>query len=236
MENRKKTIGILGGMGPLASADLYLKIIKYSQQKYNAIQDSDYPPIIIMSLAMFGFNETGIVDEDLVKNQLVGGVKKLEAAGADFVIIACNTVHTFYKQMQLAVKIPILNIVEETKKKVIEAGFKEVGLFSSESTNKLGLYQNSFEQCGINVISADNSQQKLLNNVIENVMGGKQGEGDVKVLKIISDEYLKQGAEAIVMGCTEISLAISQSQINIKLFDTTQIIAESAVDYSLVKQ
>jgi aspartate racemase len=233
MKNKNKTIGILGGMGPSASADLYLRIIKYSQQEYNAVQDSDYPPVIIVSLAMSGFDETGIVDGILVKNQLVDGVKKLEASGADFIIIACNTVHIFYEQMQSAIKIPILNIVEEAKKRILESGFKKVGLFSSESTNRLGLYQNNFKQSEIEIVSADDNQQKLLNNVIENVMGGKQGVEDIKILKDISAEYSKQGAEAIVMGCTEIPLAINQSQINKKLFDSTQILAESAVDFSL---
>ena len=233
MKNKNKTIGILGGMGPSASADLYLRIIKYSQQKYNAVQDSDYPPVIIMSLAMSGFDETGIVDEDLVKDQLVDGVKKLEGAGADFIMIACNTVHIFYEQMQSAVKIPILNVVEEAKKKVLESGFVKVGLFSSQSTNKLCLYQNSFEKSGIKVIPADENQQKLLNNVIENVMGGKHGAEDTKILKEIAFNHLKQGAEAIVLGCTEIPLAINQLQTDIKLFDTTQIIAEAAVDFSL---
>lgn len=233
MKNKNKTIGILGGMGPSASADLYFRIIKYSQEKYNTVQDYEYPPIFMISLALSGFDETGITDEDLVKKQLIDGVKKLEAAGADFIIIACNTVHIFYEQMQAAVKIPILNIVEETKKKILESGFKKVGLFSSESTNKLGLYQNSFKQNGIEIIPANDNQQKLLNNVIENVMGGKQGAEDVKTLKEISAEYSKQGAEAVVMGCTEIPLAINQSQIDIKLFDSTQILSESAVDLSL---
>lgn len=188
-----------------------------------------------MSLAMSGFDETGIVNEELVKNQLIEGVKKLEGAGADFIIIACNTVHVFYTEMQSAVKIPILNIVEETKKRVLEAGFKKVGLFSSESTNKLGLYQNNFKQSGIDVISANDEQQNLLNNIIENVMGGKQDIKDVEILENISAEYSVHGAEAVVVGCTEIPLAINQSQTDVKLFDTTQIIAELAVDFSLNK-
>jgi aspartate racemase len=231
--NKNKTIGILGGMGPSASADLYFRIIKYSQQKYGAVQDCDYPPMIIFNLAMTGFDETGIVDENLVKAQLVSGVKKLESAGADFIIIACNTVHVFYNHLQSAVDIPILNIVEETKKKVLEAGFKKVGLFSSETTNKLGLYQNHFEQSGIEVILANKSQQNILNNVIENVMGGKQGAKDVKILEEMALNYCGKGAEAVVMGCTEIPLAINQSHTDIKLFNTTQILAESAVDFSL---
>ncbi|MFH1307279.1 MAG: amino acid racemase [archaeon] len=231
-----KTIGVLGGMGPEASANLYQKIIKYSQNKYNAIQDSDYPPIIIYSLPMQGFDETGIADEELVKKQLIEGVKRLESAGCELVIIACNTVHYFYEEMQKAVKIPIFNIIDETKKRVLSAGYKKVGLFASESTVNMNLYQKRFENSGIEVISPNEEQKKILTKVIEHVMGGHQGDEDIIVLKDIARDYLKQGAEAIVMGCTEIPLAINQTHTDIKLFDTIEIIVQSAVDFSLKKQ
>ena len=233
MANNHKTIGILGGMGPEASANLYSKMIKYSQHKYNAVQDSDYPPIIIYSLPLSGFDETGIANKKLVKKQLVDGVKRLESAGCELIIIGCNTVHIFYNEMQKAVKIPILNIVEETKKKVLEFGYKKVGLFASESTTKSKLYQERFAKSKIRVISPDNKQQKIINRVIEHVMGGNQKTDDVIALKDIARDYLRKGAEAIVMGCTEIPLAINQSNTDIKLFDTIEIIVQSAVDFSL---
>ena len=235
MKNKNKTIGVLGGMGPGASANLYMEIIKYAQQKYNAIQDIDYPPIIIYSLPLEGFDETGIVEEKLVEKQLIDGVKKLESAGCDLIIIGCNTVHVLFAKMQVAVKIPILNIVEETKKKVLEFGYKKVGLFASESTTKSGLYQNNFQKSGIDVVSPDSSQQNTLNLVIQHVMGGNQKDDDVIILKDVARDYIKQGAEAIVMGCTEIPLAINQTHTDIKLFNTIEIIVQSAVDFSLKK-
>ena len=109
-----KTIGVLGGMGPAASATLYANMIEYAQSKYNAVQDTDYPPIIIYSLPLSGFDETGITDENLVKKQLIKGVQILEDAGCDSIVIACNTVHVFHDDMQKAVTIPVLHIVEET--------------------------------------------------------------------------------------------------------------------------
>ena len=233
MANKHKTIGVLGGMGPEASANLYSKIIKYAQYKYNAVQDFDYPPIIIYSLPLLGFDETGIVDEKLVKQQLIDGVKKLESAGCDLIIIGCNTVHIFYDEMQAAIKIPILNIVEETKKRVKEFGYKKVGLFASESTSKSKLYQKKFAEDNIEIISPNEKQQKILNKVIEHVMGGNQKIDDVIALKDVARDYLRQGAEAVVMGCTEIPLAINQSHTDIKLFDTIEIIVQSAVDFSL---
>lgn len=233
MAQKNKTIGVLGGMGPAASASLYQKMVKYAQYVYNAVQDSDYPPIIIYSLPLQGFDETGIVDEGLVKSQLIEGVKKLEAAGCDLIIIGCNTVHHFYENIQAAVKVPVLNIIEETKKKVLASGYKKVGLFASESTNRLELYQKRFASAGIEVISPSNEQQRVLNKVIENVMGGNQGPSDIIALKDVARDYAKQGAEAIVIGCTEIPLAINQTHTDIKLFDTTEIIVQAAVDFSI---
>ncbi len=235
MTKRNKTIGILGGMGPEASANLYSKMIKYTQHKYGAVQDSDYPPIIIYSMPLLGFDETGIVDKDAVKRQLIEGVKKLENAGCGLIIIGCNTVHIFFDEMQEAVKIPVLNIVEETKKKVLDFGYKKVGLFASESTSKTKLYQKRFAESGIEVIPPNERQQEVLNKVIEHVMGGNQKTGDIIALKDIARDYIKQGAEAIVMGCTEIPLAINQTYTDIKLFDTIEIIVQSAVDFSLKK-
>lgn len=232
---KNKTIGVLGGMGPEASSNLYTKIIQYAQHKYDAVQDFDYPPIIIYSLPLFGFDEKGIADEKLVKKQLIEGVKKLESAGCDLIIIACNTVHSYYQEMQSAVKVPIFNIIEETKKRVTKFGYKKVGLFASESTNKLKLYQRRFADSNIDVISPNSEQQEILNRVIENVMGGNQKTEDIIFLKDIARDYVRQGAEAIVMGCTEIPLAINQAHTDIKLFDTIEIIVQCAVDYSLKK-
>ncbi|MBR9690467.1 amino acid racemase [Candidatus Woesearchaeota archaeon] len=230
---KNKTIGVLGGMGPEASAKLYQKMIKYAQDKYGAVQDYEYPPIIIYSLPLEGFEETGIENKELVKKQLIEGVKRLEKAGCELIIIACNSVHYFYEDMQKAVRIPIFNIIEETKKRVKEAGYRKVGLWSAQSTNKLGLYQKKFSKDNIDVISANNSQQKVLNEVIKNVMGGKQGASDVITLKDIARDYTNKGAEAIVMGCTEIPLAIDQTHTDIKLFDTIEIIVQKAVDFSI---
>lgn len=231
-----KIIGVLGGMGPEASATLYSRIIKYAQSRYQAVQDSDYPPVILYSLPLSGFDETGIVDEEKVKTQLIDGVKRLEVSGCDLVIIGCNTVHCYFDVMQSAVKIPIFNILEETQERVKAYGIKKVGLFASESTVRLGLYQKKFAENNIEVVSPDFEQQQVLNRVIEHVMGGRQNTDDIIALKDIARDFLHKGAEAIVMGCTEIPLAINQTHTDIKLFDTIEIIVQCAVDASFGKR
>lgn len=166
----------------------------------------------------------------------MSGVRKLEDAGSDLIITTCNTVHEYYDYLQKQVHIPIFNIIEETKKRVVKAGYTTVGLFSSDSTNKLKLYQKSFLQSGITVLSTDERQQKELNTVIEHVMGGTQGDRDIIIFKEIARYFITRGAQAVVMGCTEIPLAINQTHTDIKLFDTIRIIVECAVDYSLGKR
>ncbi|MBI3458787.1 amino acid racemase [Candidatus Azambacteria bacterium] len=229
----KKKIGILGGMGPLASANIYLKIVKIAQEMYHAEQDTDFPPIFIYSLPLFGFDETGFVDPTLVKDQLITGVKKLEDAGSNFIIIACNTVHHFYQEMQNLVKIPILSIIEETAKAIKEKGYKVVGLLSSESTNELKIYQKIFNNYSIKVLSLNKHQQNLINQVIIHVMAGTQGYIDKRCIQSIIDNLCEQGAESIVLGCTELPLIFNQDDTNIPLFDSAEIIVKSALKHSL---
>ncbi len=222
-------------MGPAASANMYEQILAYAQYQYGATQDEEYPPIILYSLPLTGFDETGIVDDKSVKRQLIKGVQALESANCDCIIIACNTVHAYLDDMQSTINIPIFSIIDEARKDVERHGYKKVGLFASESTVQLKLYEDNFKKSDMTVLSPTKTQQEILNRVIKHVMGGTQSNEDVAQLKTIAHDYLQQGAEAIVMGCTEIPLAINQTQIDIKLFDTIGIVAKYATDFSLAK-
>jgi aspartate racemase len=164
-------------------------------------------------------------------SERVEGVKKLEKAGSDFIIIACNTVHYFYDQMQNAVNIPILSIVDETVKAAKKERFKRVGILSSESTNKLQIYQNKFIKSGIEALSVTPCQQELLNEVILNIMAGVHGKKDTRSLNVVIESLKKRGAESVILGCTEIPLAIHQDDTEIPLLDSTHIIVEAALKY-----
>lgn len=97
----QKTIGILGGMGPVASADTYVALVKTCQQKYNAVQDSDFPAVVLYSLPLSDFSHKGFSDnldkQRVLVEQLVVALKRLENFGAEAIIIDCNTVHYFFK-------------------------------------------------------------------------------------------------------------------------------------------
>ena len=222
-------IGILGGMGPEASAYFYNLLIKLAHTKYGAVQDTDFPPVFIYNLTLHGFDETGIVNELLVEKQLVEGVRKLESAGSNFIIIACNTVHTLYDSMQDSVNVPIISIIDETVAEVKRKGFKSVGILSSESTNTTGLYRNKLEAEGIVVFSADSRQQGELNQIILHVMAGQQSALDKKMASTVISELTERGAEAIILGCTELPLAIEQSDSRVPVLNSNEIIVDRAL-------
>lgn len=228
-----KTIGILGGMGPAASARLYQTIITLTQLKYQASQDTDYPPMIIYNLPLFGFDETGIVDNALVLNQLISGVQKLEKSGCDFIIIACNTVHYYYNEMCQAVKIPIINLIETASKQVWSKGYSIVGVLSSESTNKLGLYHESLHHFNIHLIDTNPVEQETINNIILHVMSGNSSTIDTLNLVKIINHLTVQGAQGIILGCTEIPLAIKQDDIDVPLINPVEIISYKSLELAL---
>ena len=216
-------------MGPLASANLYLKIIKMAQEKYAAVQDIDYPPIMVYSLPLSDFDETGIMNGEKVKSQLTHGVKKLEQMGCDFIIIACNTVHYYFEEMQKAINIPIVSIIEETAKLVANNNLETVGLLSSQSTQDLKIYHKKLNSLGIKTISPTAKEQKIINTIILKVMSGQHTSKDKQSLKNITKNLIEKGAQTIVLGCTEIPLLINQKDLNIKVFDTVEIISSVAL-------
>ncbi len=227
-----KTIGLLGGLGPEAGSRVYSLIIKSAQEKLNAVQDTDYPPVIMYSAGIDGFDETGIVNQNMVLSKLIDGVKLLENAGADFIIIACNTVHLFINTLRSTVSIPVLSIVEETVKAVsLHDG--TLALLGSQTTLETGLYSNAFESAGIDHLVPKQDHFPKLTSVILDVMGGSISTSSFDgVLELVSD-LKADGATALVLACTELPLALSSKNLQMPVFDTTKILADAAVDFAL---
>ena len=110
MANKFKTIGILGGMGPLAGATMFTELLKQAQKDYGAEQDNDYPRVILYSNPLESFDEKGQGDDAEISAELTKGIKVLEHAGAELIVVACNTVHKFYTEKVLKNKNKFYNI------------------------------------------------------------------------------------------------------------------------------
>ena len=222
-----KTIGILGGMGPEATADLYLRIIQLFQQKYGAIYDSDFPEIIIVNLPLPDVVEnTG--EQSKAREMLIEGLKKLERAGADFVAIPCNTVAYYIKEMQDAVSIPVVNILQETANEVIKANVKKVGLLGTETTIKSNIYANVLKD--FQVLILDEIEQKKTTKIIVNILAGRKTVGDKEKLVEFIRKLKNCGADKIILGCTELPLLIRE---NDDVFDTLEILAKSIIERAI---
>ncbi len=220
-------------MGPEASAKYYNDVLKICQQKYNATQDNEYPIIILYNLPLEDFDENGNFIEETATKQLEVAAQSLEKAGADFVVIVCNTIHALHSSVQKSVSIPVLSLIKEVAKKVVEKNHKKVGLLTSESTKHHQLYVTELAQHQVESIETNEAEQAALNNVILQVMGGKNTDIETEQIKKIIGRMVGDGAESVILGCTEIPLAISQADTDVMVFDSTKILAEAALEYAL---
>lgn len=231
-----KTIGILGGMGPVASADTYTELIKICQQKYGAIQDSEFPSVILYSLPLTNFDHKGFSNnkagQKIVIKQLINGLKKLENAGADVIIIDCNTVHYFFNDLQKSVKVPIINLINITVEKVISNSHKKVALLCSQASKDMGLYNVPLESNGVEVINTSDSDQRFINDAILAVMSGRVASSHINRLSSIIDKFISNGAETVILGCTEISNIAKRLNDRFTLVDSELLAIEKALKFA----
>lgn len=219
-----KTIGILGGMGPEATAEFYKRIVNICQRDYGAKYDLDFPAIFIYNLPLLDIVENSGSNETII-NQLKDGISKLKSAGCNFVAVPCNTV--FYFINEINAEIPLLNIIEETFFETKRRNYRKVGVLSTKNTARNKLYENVFE--GIEILQPSEIEQEKINEIILRVLSGVKLKEDKERLKLLSRKLEKNGAEAIILGCTELPLLVSQQDFSIDVLDTLQILAEAAV-------
>lgn len=226
---QEKIIGIVGGMGPESTADFFLKIIKATPVK----KDQDHLRIIIDSnpkipdrtLALLGKDKTPLEE---VKRT----IHNLEWAGAEIIAIPCNTMHRYYDELQNSTDIPIINMILETATYIcrIFPNIKKMGLLATSGTVKAGIYHKAINEMVI--ITPDEDAQKKVMNAIYGERGIKagftQGSPRKDILEV-TEAVVRGGAEAILMGCTEISLVLDQEDLSVPVIDPLQILAEVVV-------
>ncbi len=224
----EKIIGILGGMGPEATIDLFYKIIKSTP----AEKDQDHLRIIIDNNPKIPDRTAAILGKG--KDPLPAlqeAARNLEKAGADFIIIPCNTAHYFLPLIQESVKIPILNMIEEAAKETQQRipQIKKVGLLASIGIYKTEIYHEHFKKFNIEVTSPEEKDKEEVMKAIYAVKAGNLSKGIKKSILKIAQELINKGAEVIIAGCTEIPLILKEGDVSVPIIDPTQILAKAAV-------
>jgi len=166
---------------------------------------------------------------------LIDAAKKLENSGADFIVLCTNTMHKVADDIQANVKIPLLHIADATAQLVKDSGIRKIGLLGTRFTMEEEFYKGRLSQkYGLNVNVPNAQEREIVHRVIydELVIGEIRQHSKEQYIGII-EQMVHQGAEGVILGCTEIALLIHKQDSQVPLFDTTRIHAEAAVEYAL---
>jgi aspartate racemase len=225
--NHDKAVGLLGGMGPEATIDIFQKIV----QATNAKKDGDHLRIIIDNNPKIPSRQDAILlGTDDPREMLMLTAQNLEKAGADFIIICANTAHYYYDEIKSAVGIEVLHMIEETalQMKNVHPTISKVGVLATSGAMKVKVFQKSFKRYGVDVMEVPESIQDTIQEAIF-AYKYKVSSDMIDHLMTAIDYLVQNGAEAIIMGCTEIPLMLSDLNLSIPVFDPNEIIANVAV-------
>ena len=228
--DRKKKIGIVGGIS-LASTIQYYKTI--TDLYFERFGDYYYPEIIIHSLDFQYF--TDLENENRMPeyiDYIVSSTGALEKAGADFIIMAANSPHSVFEEVERQTRLPMISIVDTVAKYAQKNGLKKVLLTGIKYTMQSDFYRKGLKKYGIEVITPDEEHQDIINDIIfkELVIHRFLDESRTKFTKIINS----YNADGIILGCTELPLLIGQNDTKIKLINSLACHCEAALEFSVL--
>lgn len=231
----EKVIGIMGGMGPEAGADLFLRITAATHAK----TDTDHLHIILDSNPKMPSRQDAILNggESPVP-AMVATAENLVKAGADVIIIGANTAHYFYDDVAAAVGVPFLHIIDEAVRETVRQvpGIRKVGVMATTAAMQAHVYEKSCAKFGIEVMGVpDDVQEQMQDAIFHHDFGFKYNgrtEACVEAARSVAQYLIDNGAEALIMGCTEIPLILGSTSFPVPLIDPNEIIAEAAVKYA----
>lgn len=228
MKNNEKIIGVVGGMGPDATVDLFQKIVS----KTLAEKDQDHHKLLIYNNPQIPDRTAAILGngKDPLP-ELIKTAQKLEKAGADFLVIPCNTAHYYYKDLNKEIGIEIINMIEEVAKKVdYNNNIKKVGLMGTKGVIKSKIYHKELNEFDIEVIQPDEKNMDKIMEIIYAIKSGKQDKKRQNILTEIALDLIDKGAEGLILGCTELPLLFAKDNFNYPLFISQDVLAEKAVE------
>ncbi|MBL7708281.1 MAG: aspartate/glutamate racemase family protein [Chitinophagaceae bacterium] len=227
-----KTIGLIGGLTWLSTLDYYRLLNEMVNQQLGGVEAGQ---IIVYSV---NFGEIKVLTEagqwDEIAKQISGVAKKLEQAGADCILIGANTMHKIADEVQAAVAIPVIHIAEEVAASIKAKGLSRVALLGTKYTMQLDFYKNKLAVKGISTIIPNETEIEVINTAIYTEMGKGIFTSDTKAKFLgIIQRLISEGAEGIILGCTEIPILVKQEDCTVPVFDTTRIHSQAAVRFAL---
>lgn len=221
------TLGIVGGLGTETSCSFCLNVNHKIRRTHQA-----QPHIVLDNVPMSMEGEKslkhGIFSKETVK-LLEDSVQRLNNANASLIVIPCNTVHIFLSQLRERSNVPILSIIEETVKECQKRSITKVGVLSSTTTFKSGLYTKVLKEEGIECVDLTHEQQEFVSECILRIVNGEHKEEDSHKIIGIIEELKVKGAELVILGCTDLFLIVSESESPLPIINSTEVLENAAV-------
>ena len=236
-----KSIGIIGGAGPAASAAFHQKLVATLQSQYRCQADLDFPKITHVSLPFRGMSSLGVIDAAQVQEDLLEGLPILKAAKCEVIALPCNSLQGYRNTIEDCLGIQPIDLVSAVIATLQEQGRTKVTVLGSASLSQDALYSRALEKAGIHQISLSSRDQMLVDDIIENAMGFRNMYASVVNLTRLVRKKMEEGSDAVVLACTELPLVAElivpaseirmgpYSELPTHLVDTTQILVNATL-------
>ena len=226
--SEEQIVGVIGGMGPEATVDLLRHIIRLTPAR----EDNDHIRCVVDNNAKIPSRIKALCENSGISPvpALCETGRKLEAYGADFLIMPCNTAHYYFDELQAAVSIPVLNILDCAVAAAVRriAGLRRIGLLATTATVKTGLYAERFARAKVELVLPDAAHQQATLDLINDIKAGETGSASRDRLRALVAHLAEAGAQAVVLGCTELGLVADAGQ-PVPLVDALTELARATV-------
>lgn len=224
MIHDKKVLGVIGGMGPMATVDLFKKIVE------NTKADSDAEHIHILidnNISVPDRTKSILSGSDAPLEYLTESARRLSDAGADVIIIPCNTSHFFLDRLKADTGLCFVSMTEATAAAAAKTGIHCAGLLATNGTIAAGVYEKAFDKFGIELVKpSEEGQRQVMSLIYDEVKAGRPTHPEALEPELKSME--SRGAELFILGCTELPMAFEKTE-NHKFLDPTMILARAAI-------
>ncbi|MCH7822257.1 MAG: amino acid racemase [Proteobacteria bacterium] len=226
MSEHSKTVGVLGGMGPDATVDFMAKVIALTP----AEKDQDHVHMIVdQNPKVPNRQEAILADGEDPGPVMAEMAQRLEVAGADFLVVPCNSAFGFASVVAGAVSIPLVSIIDVTVAAAVEHGATAVGVLATDGCLKAGVFQDALEKVGVEAVLPSDYELGKLMTLVNRIKAGYQGESIARDMATLATALVDRGAQSVIAGCTEIPLVLDAAAVDVPLISSTDVLAQQTV-------
>ena len=229
---KRQIAGVLGGLGPAATIDFMSKVVEMTPGDI----DQDHVQMIVNHNPTVPDRQIDTAEQRLLVEKVLADMAKgLENAGANFLVMPCNSAHSFLDRARSVIDIPILHIVTETISAIrsLEPNAGAVGILATDACLKSNLYQSAIHKAGMRVLLPSVGEQASIMKMVYKIKGGDQTSDIGNEMTNRANSLIQQGADVIVGGCTEIPLVISGERLTVPFISSTDVLAEKTVSMAM---